>query len=106
MLIYLAKRRGQSILEYAVLIGVVVAGLLGMQIYLKRGMMGGLKKSADGIGSQFDPKATVFTSNSHSSSNSTEVLSSEGVTTTTVHLQTSNHEGSENVSEIGNQSLF
>ena len=105
MLIYLAKRRGQSILEYAVLIGVVVAGLLGMQIYLKRGMMGGLKKSADGIGSQFDPKATVFTSNSQSSSNSTETLSG-GITTTTVHLQTSNHEGSENVSEIGNQSLF
>jgi len=67
MLIYLS-RRGQSILEYAVLIGVVVAGLIGMQIYLKRGMMGGIKKSADSIGSQFDPKATTYTTNSSSSS--------------------------------------
>ena len=50
---FIRKKKGQSILEYAILLGVVVAGLLIMQTFVKRGFEGGLKKSADGMGDQF-----------------------------------------------------
>ena len=53
----LLKRRGQSTLEYAVLIGIVAGGLIVMQIYLKRAKMGGLRQAADDIGTQFNPNA-------------------------------------------------
>lgn len=38
---------GQAITEYAILIGVVVAALLGMQVYAKRGLQAGIKATAD-----------------------------------------------------------
>lgn len=48
-------RRGQSTLEYALIIAVVIAGLLMMQYYVKRGYSGKLRSSADDMGEQFDP---------------------------------------------------
>ena len=44
--------KGQSIMEYVVLIGVVAAAVLGMQAYAKRGIQAGIKVAADRIGSQ------------------------------------------------------
>lgn len=49
------NKRGQSTLEYSVIIAVVVAGLVAMQLYMKRGMQGKLKQSSDDIGEQFSP---------------------------------------------------
>jgi len=43
------RQRGQSTLEYAVLASVVVAALLFMQIYVKRGAMGKLRSATDRI---------------------------------------------------------
>jgi hypothetical protein len=43
-------RRGQSILEYAILIAVVVGALIAMQIFLKRSVQGKLRESIDDIG--------------------------------------------------------
>lgn len=34
----LRKRKGQSTVEYALIIGVIVAALVGMQTYVKRGL--------------------------------------------------------------------
>ena len=48
----LEPRRGQSIIEYVILIGVVAAAVLGMQAYAKRGIQAGIKVAADRIGSQ------------------------------------------------------
>lgn len=36
-------RRGQYILEYAILIGIVVAALTAMSVYIRRSAQGGLK---------------------------------------------------------------
>ncbi len=47
--------RAQTTLEYAILIGVVVAGLIAMQVYLKRGFQGKLKENTDTMGTQFSP---------------------------------------------------
>lgn len=48
-------KKGQSILEYSVMLACIIAALVGMQIYVKRGISGGLRNSADMIGKQYDP---------------------------------------------------
>ena len=48
---------GQSTLEYAVLIAVVVGALIAMQIYLKQRVQGKLRSSADELGEPFSPTA-------------------------------------------------
>jgi uncharacterized protein (UPF0333 family) len=53
------RRKGQSTLEYAVLIAVVVGALLAMQIYMKRGIQGKLRQSADQIGEQYSAGHTT-----------------------------------------------
>ena len=53
-------KRGQSTVEYAVLIAVVAAALLGVQFYAKRAVQGRVKASADQIGDQFVPAATAY----------------------------------------------
>ena len=54
-------RKGQSTLEYALIIAVVVAGLLLMQHYVRRGYAGRLKSASDDLGDQYDP--TAYTGN-------------------------------------------
>jgi cytoskeletal protein RodZ len=52
---YLNKKRqkGQSTLEYAVLIIIIIGALLSIQVYIKRGLQGRFKSAADDIGDQF-----------------------------------------------------
>lgn len=54
------NRRGQAAAEYAVLAAVVAAVLIGMQIYLKRGLSGRIRGAADSIGAQYAPKDTTY----------------------------------------------
>jgi len=49
------KASAQSTLEYAMVVGCVVAALLGMQIYIKRGIEGKLKLAGDEVGEQYAP---------------------------------------------------
>jgi hypothetical protein len=53
-------KKGQSILEYAVLIAIVIVGVLIMQIFIKRGYQGSLKDSADKMGDQFSAGNTAI----------------------------------------------
>jgi len=48
--------RAASIIEYSLLLAVVVAAILGMQIYLKRAISGRWREAADtfGYGRQYD----------------------------------------------------
>ena len=50
---------GQSTVEYAVVIVVVITALLSMATYMKRGAMGKLRESTDSIGVQFTPLGTT-----------------------------------------------
>ena len=52
------RKKGQSTLEYAILVIVVLAALLSIQVYIKRGLQGGLKSSGDQMGDQFSPGNT------------------------------------------------
>jgi len=47
--------RGQSTVEYAIIIAVVISALLVMQFWMRRGVMGKLRESTDQIGEQFNP---------------------------------------------------
>ena len=58
MIAYLNTKKAQSTLEYAILIIVIIAALISIQVYIKRGVQGRLKSSADDIGDQFSPGNT------------------------------------------------
>ena len=58
MIAYLNRHRGQSTLEYVVLIIIIIAALLSIQVYIKRGVQGRLKSASDDIGDQFSPGNT------------------------------------------------
>jgi len=47
----------QSTVEYAVLFACVVAALIGMQFYIKRGTQGRFREASDSIGAQYAPKS-------------------------------------------------
>jgi len=50
---FIRKKKGQSILEYAVFLGVIIAVIIVMQIYVKRAIQGKFKSNADQLGDQF-----------------------------------------------------
>lgn len=71
---------GQSTLEYAVMIAVVVGALLAMRIYMKRGIEGKLRESTDQVGEQFSAGDTVVTSTTGRTSTTVQEVSA-GLTT-------------------------
>ncbi len=64
--------RGQSTLEYAVLISIVVGALVAMQIYMKRGLEGKIHESTNQIGEQFEAGKTIVYSKTSSTSTSVQ----------------------------------
>jgi len=98
----LFNRRAQTTLEYAILIGVIVAGLIAMQVYLKRGFQGKVKESADSMGTQFSPGYTTSDYTTHNVTNSTETLT-DGVSTTMIDNQATDRTGTENVQKFENE---
>ncbi|MFH1691007.1 MAG: hypothetical protein ABIC68_00335 [Candidatus Omnitrophota bacterium] len=96
------KKRGQSTLEYAVLIVVIIAALIAMQVYLKRGIQGRMRESSDQIGEQFSPGFTTsnMTTNTYTVSQET----SDGYTTTTdITNQWQQRSGTESVAPAANE---
>lgn len=65
------NKKGQSMLEYALLLGVVIAAILIMQVFVKRGFQGGLKDSADKMGEQFSGGNTTISQTRTMSGNQT-----------------------------------
>ena len=78
---YLNKKRqkGQSTLEYAILIIIIIGALLSIQVYIKRGIQGRLKSATDDIGTQFSPGNTNVIKTMRTSSRSSETFL-DGVT--------------------------
>jgi len=57
--------------EYTALLTIVIAALVAMRIYVKRGFAGMLEGAANSLGSQFDPRNTTGTITSTTSANTT-----------------------------------
>ena len=74
MLQYLSQKRGQSTLEYAVLIVVIIGALLTLQVYIKRGVQGRLKSAADDIGDQYSDGNTNEIRTTNRTSNTEETF--------------------------------
>ena len=62
--------RAQSTFEYTALSVIVLAALISMQIYVKRGFSGRLKEASDTVGEQYEPRATTGRSTMGSTSQS------------------------------------
>lgn len=79
------KHKGQSTLEYAILIAVVISVIIGMEMYLKRAMQGRQKDLADQqFGRQFDPFTTNLNVSISSTGERAEVSYSNGLTTSNI----------------------
>ena len=74
------NRRGQSALEYAVLLAVIVAALVAMQVYVKRAASGRLKESADDLGSQYDARHTDVDETTMTTAEVHEATGTDGTT--------------------------
>lgn len=96
------KKRGQSTLEYAVLIVVIIAALIAMQVYLKRGIQGRMRESSDQIGEQFSPGYTTSNITTNTFTNSTETSDAHS-TTTVIASQWQNRAGAEKVMAAANE---
>ena len=55
---HIFNNKGQNIIEYALILGVVVLALSAMQTYIKRGIQAGIKVAADELGQQEDAEET------------------------------------------------
>ncbi len=53
------KKSAQSILEYAVLLGVVITAITVMQVVVRRGFQGSLRDSADKMGDAYSVSGTT-----------------------------------------------
>lgn len=94
--------RGQSTIEYTLMIVAIIGALLAMQVYFKRGVQGRLRDNVENIGKQYDPASANITSNLSVSSSSTAntVSIEEGgkLKTTTTTNSTTNSTVSSNES--------
>ena len=52
-------KKGQTALEYVVLLIIVIGSFVGIQNYLKRGLQGRWRDSVDSLGEQYDPRTAV-----------------------------------------------
>ncbi|MDD3296158.1 MAG: hypothetical protein PHU64_02240 [Candidatus Omnitrophica bacterium] len=58
MLRKIKHKQAQSSIEYALVIGFAIIGLIGIQVYLARGMNGQIQKSSDEMAGQYAYKET------------------------------------------------
>ncbi len=91
------KSRGQSTLEYAALIAVIVSGLLIVQRYMNRAKQGNLKGAADQLGEQFHFTQTKEGWDYESSSAQTETLTGGVYSTSIDHNDMNKTDGYYNV---------
>ncbi|OGX19787.1 MAG: hypothetical protein A3K83_07280 [Omnitrophica WOR_2 bacterium RBG_13_44_8b] len=66
------NKRGQSTLEYAIIVVVVVGALIAMQWYIKGGYQGKLRQASDDMGRQFSPTNTATNESTTITSTNTE----------------------------------
>lgn len=86
MFALLRNKKGQPILEYAVLIAVVIAALISMINLLKRHVQGGLRDAGSDIGDPFSPTQTTSEYNIWVESDETENRDVDGTLTITTDL--------------------
>ncbi len=72
------NKKGQSAVEYAVLIMIVIGAMIAISGYVKRGIQGRMKQATDDIGKQFSPGNTNAELSTTVVSSTSEVSSNKG----------------------------
>ena len=99
---FLRNKSGQSTLEYVILTGFVVAALIAMGVYMKRGFQGRLRESSDQVGQQYSAEQTTSNYTTTTNTEQIETLNA-GVTSTNISVNTQNRTGSENVGSLSEE---
>ncbi|MDD5130710.1 MAG: hypothetical protein PHS66_06680 [Candidatus Omnitrophica bacterium] len=97
---FCVKKRGQTTLEVVILIGFVVAALIAMGVYIKRGMQGRLRESADQIGEQYSAGNTTSTYTTTTGMTQVENMTAGGGVTTDIRRNEQRKSGNEQVSDF------
>jgi len=71
------NRKGQTILEYTVILIIILGVLVAMRDYIKRGFQGRWKSAADQFGDQYDPNAINSSINYSTQTNGQSVITTE-----------------------------
>lgn len=79
--------RGQTMLETTILVVAVTAGILGMSIYLKRGVAGRLRQVTDQAGEQFSTSTFSATTNVSYQTTRQDRLQADGTTRSEISRQ-------------------
>ena len=75
------KKRGQTALEYAILLIIIMGAFLAAGNYVKRGLQGRWKSAVDDLGEQYDPRvANAFVRHTMSAQQNTVILTVNSVT--------------------------
>jgi uncharacterized protein (UPF0333 family) len=103
---FYVRTKGQSTLEYVILLGFVVAALIAMGVYMKRASEGKLRESTDQVGEQYDPFNTSSNYTTVSNMSQSETSYSDGSSIVTINAgdNTQNKTGSEKVEAWTNAS--
>ncbi len=51
------NRKGQTLIEYTVIVIIIIGVMIAMRDYIKRGVQGRWKSATDDFGEQYDPQA-------------------------------------------------
>ncbi|MDD2679218.1 MAG: hypothetical protein PHO03_00230 [Candidatus Omnitrophica bacterium] len=98
-------RRAQSSLEFAIVIFAIIAALLAMQVYIRRGLQGKMRSSADELSlQQYDPgkMSSDITTTQQSDITTTSVTTEDDecyttTTANTINFQTESRSGTESI---------
>jgi uncharacterized protein (UPF0333 family) len=96
------NKKAQSTLEYGLVIAIVVAALLAINIYMKRGVQGRLRSSADDIGEQFEARNT---SSSYTTTRGGKTVELTAAGETTTYAGAGGKGTAECVTRTGNESI-
>ncbi len=87
------QERGQSTLEYAFLLAIIISAIITVQVYVRRGLVGQVHDTADQqIGSQFDPWNTTGKVQHTSGGGTEDVVTNDGKTVSTLTALTNKDE--------------
>lgn len=87
------QERGQSTLEYAFLLAIIISAIITVQVYVRRGLVGQIHDTADQqIGSQFDPWNTTGKVKHTSGGGTHDVVENSGKTVSELNALTNKDE--------------
>ena len=100
---FLNKKKGQSTLEYAILIIIIIGALLSIQIYIKRGVQGRLKQATDDIGDQFSVDNTNVKKTRSTNSSTSDTFSGGAQKTTLLTAEDTRETLSSNIINVNQE---